>query len=126
MPRANKRRPKRRALRRDANDEDLFQLVSGGRYFEPLLPDDVLAELWELWRDELMAAWLGTGPWPALLIECWPSVKANAKPGTRPYAWWRFDSPEPRNDAETQAEQLARLGLLSQSERAAVVSHAQT
>lgn len=35
--------------------------------------------------------------------------------GRRPWAWWQYDSPEPRNEAETQAEQLERMGILSEA-----------
>ena len=38
------------------------------------------------------------------------------KPGTRPWAWWQWASPEPRNESETQPEQLERLNLCSAAE----------
>ena len=34
------------------------------------------------------------------------------RPGKRPWGWWRFDSPEPRDESVDEAEQLRHLGLL--------------
>ena len=35
------------------------------------------------------------------------------RPGTRPWAWWQWTSPEPRNESETEAQQLMRLNMCS-------------
>jgi len=42
---------------------------------------------------------------------------SNGRYELRPWAWWRFDSPEPRIENETEDEQLARLGLLTDLDR---------
>ena len=39
-----------------------------------------------------------------------------ARHDSRPWAWWHYESPEPRNEAEHQAEQLGRMGALSDGE----------
>jgi hypothetical protein len=36
--------------------------------------------------------------------------------GFRPAAWWRFESPEPRDRTVEQAEQLGRMGALTHDE----------
>ena len=37
-------------------------------------------------------------------------------PGYRPWAWWQFDTEQQRNDAETEPEQLKRMGVLTDHE----------
>jgi hypothetical protein len=54
---------------------------------------------WEVHRDELLAR--------------------EHIPGNRPAAWWDFESPEPRDHREAEADQLQRLGLLTPDELAA-------
>ena len=41
---------------------------------------------------------------------------AQASAGTRPKAWWQYDSPKPRNFEMNEALQLYRLGVLTQAE----------
>ena len=88
---------------------------------------------WSELRDELLPTWV------------------EQHPGTRPYAWWRFEAPEPRRQVssgpeslgpatwfgcpssfrgmphdgmfETEAEYLERLGLLTPVEESQVLSH---
>ena len=90
------------------------------------------AAWWEL-RDELLSTWI------------------EQHPGTRPYAWWRFESPELRRQMEpgpesigppdwfgcpssfrgmphdgmfeTEGEYLDRLGLLTPGEEPLVLGH---
>jgi hypothetical protein len=50
---------------------------------------------WERERDRLLAA---------------------SDPGHRPWAWWRYDAPEPLSSDEHQTLQLDRLGLLADAE----------
>ena len=38
-------------------------------------------------------------------------------PGERAWVWWKFDSPEPRDESILQREQLLRMGLLSDEEK---------
>jgi hypothetical protein len=43
------------------------------------------------------------------------------RPGSRPYAWWRFErGMKYRPDDDEQADLLERMGLLSKEERAAM------
>lgn len=93
-----------------------------GRPFDELLA----REHWQLYRDEL---------------------HADAPPGTRPWAWWLFDAPEARHVVgtgapaclyehvpgqplrlgaiyESEAEYLARHGLLTAADRRAMVAEA--
>ncbi|MCC6228523.1 MAG: hypothetical protein IT432_04775 [Phycisphaerales bacterium] len=60
---------------------------------------DLARRAWEELRDELL---------PEFIRE---------HPLTRPWAWWRFDAPEPRSPLEPEREYLTRLGLLSPEER---------
>ena len=90
------------------------------------------AAWWEL-RDELLPTWI------------------EQHPGTRPYAWWRFEAPDSRRQVspgaesigpadwfgcpssframphdemfETEGEYLDRLGLLTPHEEPRVLSH---
>jgi len=87
---------------------------------------------WEL-REKLLPTWI------------------EQHPGTRPYAWWKFEAPEPRRQVapgpesigpanwfgcpssfqgvpgdgmfETEGEYLDRLGLLTPHEEPRVLSH---
>src|SRR4051794_23886652 len=79
----------RKAKRRSAgyNDQHVYQLQTGfdlfglafgneGSYGDAF--DDAAArEAWEIMRDKIMAEWI------------------REQPGTRPWAWWRFDAPAP-------------------------------
>ena len=82
---------------------------------------------WMELRDELLPTWI------------------EQHPGTRPYAWRRFEAPEPRRQVspgpesfgcplsfrgiphdgmfETEAEYLERLGVLTPVEESQVLSH---
>lgn len=43
-----------------------------------------------------------------------------ARPGSRPWAWWRYSAPEARNEGEPEAAQLRRLRVLTPAEREAL------
>jgi hypothetical protein len=65
------------------------------------IPARYLAEMREAWsalRGAILGAW--------------------NYPGRRPWAWWLFDSPEPRANDEPEADQLRRLALLKPDEAA--------
>jgi hypothetical protein len=56
-----------------------YQSLSGTGFFpESRLTDSALQELWQEWHTELLALHIG----------CFP--------GSRPYAWWNYEAPEPR------------------------------
>jgi len=40
------------------------------------------------------------------------------EPGSRPWAWWEYDAPEPTLPRESQFDYLVRCGLLTKEERA--------
>jgi hypothetical protein len=40
------------------------------------------------------------------------------EPGSRPWAWWEYDAPEPTLPRESDFDYLARCGLLTKGERA--------
>ena len=62
-----------------------------------------MREAWEDCKSEIMTAW--------------------DKPGRRPWAWWLFDSPAPRDDDISQATQLKNLGILKGDELARTSAH---
>jgi hypothetical protein len=41
-------------------------------------------------------------------------------PGSRPWAWWEYDAPEPARPRETELAYLARWGLLTEAEQASL------
>lgn len=45
-----------------------------------------------------------------------PGVVSMVDPGSRPWAWWHYDAPEPLGPRETELDYLARRGLLSEAE----------
>jgi len=57
-----------------------------------------LERAWREYGDEILAAWV---------ID---------HPGTRPDGWWQFDSPENRQDHESEAAFLRRHGLTAPGE----------
>jgi hypothetical protein len=46
------------------------------------------------------------------------------QPGSRPWAWWEYDAPEPAKPRESETAYLARCGLLTQAERASMAQAA--
>jgi len=51
--------------------------------------------------------------WHAHAAELLPLVD----PGSRPWAWWEYDAPEPLLPRESAVEYLRRCALLTESER---------
>jgi hypothetical protein len=64
---------------------------------------------WVIHGPALLRWWLGEGEDATRKPWAWV---APGGPGTRPWAWWQFDAPEPRDADETQADYLIRHGLL--------------
>jgi len=71
-------RHKQRATRRGEDREYLRQTLLTGRDFFDHYTDAELREAWRSWRGDLLADWIAE------------------RPGTRPWAWWRYDAPERR------------------------------
>ena len=46
------------------------------------------------------------------------------QPGSRPWAWWEYDAPEPPRPRESATAYLARCGLLTEAERASLAQAA--
>jgi hypothetical protein len=65
---------------------------------------------WERLRDEIIQ-WsvFGCEPWPNCPL--WVFLTPDG-PGFRPWAWWKFDAPEPLPEGETQRAYLERHGLM--------------
>jgi len=94
------RRVRKSRSRREWSDAHRIQLQTGHDYFD---------EAWgprSSWSaadlDEMRSAW----------SDCQDAVLADHLerfPCSRPWAWWQFSSPEPRDEAIEQREQLQRL-----------------
>ncbi len=68
--------------------------------------------VWKLHRDDFLR-------WQYGLDE----TRRRPRPaGTRPHGWWRFDSPGPRLDGESELDALRRLGALRPDEEEALKS----
>ena len=67
----------------------------------------------ETGRETLRAAWADLSEHVFAMLD---GVRRRGRGGpfwrTRPWAWWEFSSPEPRDRSITEREQLSRLGLL--------------
>ena len=46
------------------------------------------------------------------------------QPGSRPWAWWEYDAPEPLRPRESETAYLARCGLLTEEERTSLAEAA--
>ena len=44
-------------------------------------------------------------------------LTAMVDPGSRPWAWWEYDAPEPQLPRESELDYLTRCALLSEEER---------
>ena len=74
-------------------------------HYNEFLPDfdagmgrDII-DYWRACRDEVVAGW----------------IRKHA--GSRPFAWWRFDAPEPLREGESEAAFLERHNLLTVMEK---------
>jgi hypothetical protein len=76
--------------------EELLALTVGPKYDSADPDGERWRPLWESHQQEVMTRFSG--------------------PGRRPWAWWRFDAPEPRNDELTESYQLANLDELTDAE----------
>ena len=96
-----KRRPRERHQRRSYSDAVIRYLETGvrkGPGVLQLFPYD-RREVWCDLREQLLAEWV------------------SEHPGTRPFAWWTYDAPEPLGEGESQVQYLTRLGLMDANER---------
>ncbi len=96
------RRTRKSRSRRTWSDAHQLQLASGYDWFDEAWTDhpspESLAEMEIAWadcKDDIMTAHLERFP-------C-----------TRPWAWWQFDAPEPRDRTVDEKEQLTRLCVVS-------------
>jgi hypothetical protein len=76
------RRPREARRRPDAYSERTVEKLLSGHDWEVLAGEELteagLHDAWRELREELLDAWIAEHP------------------GSRPWAWWRWDSPEPR------------------------------
>ena len=75
----------------------VFQLLVGHDFFHDGFGSDT---------DSMREAW------PVLRSATFELMETRNQKGVsrlRPWAWWQFESPEPRNESETEAVQLARM-----------------
>jgi hypothetical protein len=47
-------------------------------------------------------------------------LKRLVEPGSRPWAWWEYDAPEPARARESETAYLERWGLLTEAEQASL------
>jgi len=99
-----KRKQKSRAIDQFCIDElkNGPCLISGVGYFsyqDNTSDRDRMYRDWLRVRESMLAEWI------------------QENPGTRPYAWWEFEAPEPRGETESEREFLARLDLLTPEEK---------
>jgi hypothetical protein len=131
MPTTRRRRQYERRVPAQQSERTVEKLQSGDDWHPmfdgPALSDDELRKVWRQLRSDLLDRHI------------------KEKPGTRPWAWWRFESTEPReqvsdgpepigppdwfgkpsrylgqppeNMYESQVDYLERLGLLTDDER---------
>lgn len=82
------------------------------------IPD--LRQAWALNRDLLLTVCSCDGVPPL----CGENHLLRRKPGERPWAWWTFESPEPRQYDEPECEQLRRMGVFTAQEAALLAKRA--
>jgi len=122
----------RREKPEELNGRQRYRLLTGTDWSFPRVPgfehDVEERASWERHRDELMEFWLQDP-------EEWEKANPDRDqwvepvpggPGTRPWAWWEYDAPEPRRvypgrpigeEREPQIDYLRRLDLLTHVER---------
>jgi len=98
MPR-RRRVEKRRTSELD--DQQVFELILGPpAHGSAFASDDERRIAWELHRARFL--------------------DRTDNPGRRPWGWWQYESPEPRDHGEHPTLQLMRMGCLPREERAAL------
>jgi hypothetical protein len=113
MPRVRRKGPAR-IDRLPADIEGARPILEGG----PNASEDCFFEPWRCSDEAVAPLWRRHGP---TVLADW----VRRRPGTRPWAWWRFDAPESRRTRtpgrvpvpENQADYLDRLDLLTDAER---------
>ena len=116
-------RPRRRGRQKREFDSDLLSQLLGFSLFHwPRSRGDVLwqqlEEAWAVLGDELAHYHMQE---PGSVSEdARYGFRAPEGPGHRPWGWWEFDAPEPRNREEPEADQLLRLGMLTAEEQVAL------
>ena len=101
-------------------NEKRSQLLDGDDFLSRAYGDDGWKEAqaradWLEWRDELVQFW--TQPPPAHEARDAPHGFYNPTPGgpgTRPWAWWYFDAPEPRRVTGWRRWERAANGWMPQ------------
>jgi hypothetical protein len=83
---------------------------AGGVHRRRRFPESVppAADISPAILEDMRAAWAHFGP---AIMRTWDS------PGKRPFSWWLFNSPEPRDNALTQSRQLLLMNALSEQEK---------
>ena len=64
---------------------------------------------WAAHRERLLSWWI-TGENKPQGMKPWTFV-ITGLPGTRPWAWWEFDAPEPLGEHESERDYLQRFDL---------------
>lgn len=54
------------------------------------------------------------------VMDQWPEQAGTA--GRRPHCWWKYDSPEPRDEATSEGEQLERMNELTPREKETIAA----
>jgi hypothetical protein len=100
MPRRRRTMKHRRA---ELTDDQFFELLLGpsGENVSAFASENDRREAWEEHRERLLA-------------------RRERSPGRRAWAWWHYESPEPRDPTLTQHDQLDAMGELDDAERAAL------
>ncbi|MQA88726.1 MAG: hypothetical protein GEU90_00630 [Gemmatimonas sp.] len=109
-------------MRPRVGDQHLVQLLTGNDHFDDAFGrGDNFDEQWarEVWaerREELIRYWRrgGSVPLAEVAAKPWHDYVAwiEGSADTMPWAWWRFDAPEPRPPHESERVYLRRHGLL--------------
>lgn len=140
------RHKRRRAKRGGLTQYKLAELLTGEPWYpamrysgygdgtadiEQFVGEEMVAD-WKAYRDEILKFWISgrfTGGLSFQLTErsepfkVSPWIFLRGFAGTRPWAWWRFDAPEPLGD-EDETDYLRRHDLLLPGEDELIAEHA--
>jgi hypothetical protein len=106
-----KRLPRQRKMKAERLDGLARTYLFTGHYFFGPIDYEGMHSLWIQHREELMNWWLSD---PETHEE---EGRRPTGPGTRPWAWYKWDAPAPLKGLETDYAYLARHGLFTQAER---------